>query len=485
MENIEIRKELFEIIKNYMDENVSEQDIKRLAEILLYHTPYKNRVVFPVTQDELKIEVKSLTNSNLSANLDQFDNTITYNFHYSIKQLFKLLKSSGHEYTHFLQFKYLKAMLKESNAKFSKRTQSVLNSLQSIRDSQKLSDFIDYFGKQKSIFETIFDLCFNKRAIINDYAYYQVPYEENARNCGFQFAKEILACMKNDPLCDEKTMEFLDMQQKSLQIDWEKEIENRRSVVYSKARKKMIETVKKAGNMKLADLDKIEDVEILSKTFICLLPKMRQQKLDKISYAKALLKYGFGLLDLASQEYLQGIDQTQIVLDYILNDEKKDFLLNIMFGRINFADADGKIEILNPEAIHYICKIWLYQKKFVLILSVLECCIELRDEKKYSNCFPAKCLEKERLDNIEKAIYDDQEFVNEVESLYAKIASQQSLNGYIKLITEEGLELSSIANLHKLIGERNSTIGDVSYVKRFADFLTQIEIEVISQKDND
>lgn len=55
MTNEEARKKLFEIIKKFMCQNQTANDIQTFAEILLYKTPYENSVISPVTKEELKL----------------------------------------------------------------------------------------------------------------------------------------------------------------------------------------------------------------------------------------------------------------------------------------------------------------------------------------------------------------------------------------------------------------------------------------------
>lgn len=101
-QNLETRKRMFEIIDKFVQDKQKRKDYLELAEILVYDTPYQNRIIHPTKKEELTIKLKKLR---------YFDGRYTHQKELLIDPsgfldpFYDLIIILPHEYTHFMQHK--------------------------------------------------------------------------------------------------------------------------------------------------------------------------------------------------------------------------------------------------------------------------------------------------------------------------------------------------------------------------------------------
>lgn len=416
MTNEEVRKSLFQIINKFMCQKQTANDIQTLAEILIYHTPYKNSVISHVSKEELKINVNYYKDANCMAEyINSKKEIVIYNKR--IHSLIDFLDTISHEYTHFLQHNLLLNSQMDPYMKLSKRLEAILSSLESFPTTKNLTTFIDYFDKTKSINNIFYENMIGLNAEKNGYAYWQLPHEVNARDSGHKFTKQFLNFLKQDRLCTHQIFDYLTKCEEELNKQWESDLSKRKSETYCKMRKEMIFAIKKAQALEIEEIEKIKSNSIKCKLFAAKVPVLRRAKIDKEKLGFLILKFNGGQTQASTRYYLQGIDQKKVVVNYLLNDKQRSTFLNVILGKVNFLNLEEEVEILSIQEIRDICIEVLRQFDFQAIFDLLDTINHIYNTVFY-DYLPPQCTDRKRMTDIKKALLGDEEFVNLVNMLY-------------------------------------------------------------------
>lgn len=341
MDKVKIKKELFEILKKFSLCEETLKDCQRFCEIMYYENPYKSRIVFPTKRENLAVKVKRSIGFSYGQSRHEWDKKKNQykkqvDIFYKKKDMFihEVLNTLGHEYTHNMQED---AIIDFSHSGYvpSLQTTEVLDSMQYGAFQDNGYQFIKYLNKaieveylnnfdisssyisQKELeklytlsqLETLSKLKHpnvHKRvkSDIRDYSYAQLKYEQNATDCGFEFAREMLEAFTEDPLCDDYLANYLLNCAELLGDDWKEELDNRQAPQFLFVKDEYERLLKQSSNIPAKIINKVRRAAkiqlITAKLF-----QLRKSGASKEDYLKQLLELKYEQeLPLRSYSYL-------------------------------------------------------------------------------------------------------------------------------------------------------------------------------------
>lgn len=335
--NLKTRKELFEILKRFSNGTQTKGDFKKLINIIYYKTPYQNTIVFPSSKKDLKAGISNLSEGDLGATSErgkkiEIDIKNTPKLPYYIDgapipvNILALFITLGHEYTHRLQYM---ASIKNAQGKIQTSSEKFKSVLESIEGPALQCNLTDVFNlaPPKELKDQL-----------NKYLYLQLPYEENARDCGFQFAKEMYEYMIKDELCDEALKNYLIYCRAILNICWKIEVEKRNSSNYLHARELYNEEIENiVKNNKDAHSTNYSTDSII-------LARMRKEQVDKQTYFEYMISH-YIKPDKLDHAYLDNEDLKELLKNAIYTQK--------IYGGYLFKNSFG-IKF-NPAEVTEIC----------------------------------------------------------------------------------------------------------------------------------
>lgn len=328
-ENINYRIRLFEIISKFMIGKQRNADVKELAEIFIYQAPYKNRVVYKTSKDDLKIDFKKFVDDDGS-----YENkVITFDKRAYRKPFFDTLITLGHEYTHYIQELVNNADKEHKMSKVRERVQKIIHSLELPDSGYVIYNFLKTYKYLNLALKP------NEVGPFASKLYLQLPDEENARKCSFQFAKEILYSLIKDDLCPKDVKEFLTFQETLLKNKWQNELKNYDKSYYTLRRiyEKAIEEVQYCPYDEIiarSNEPKLQEELICGKML-----NYRKQGMEKKEYFKHLFN-SCGLF-FSPNEY-EGIkkDLKNLTIEYLTTD--KDVNITQIILLLDYINVNNK-----------------------------------------------------------------------------------------------------------------------------------------------
>lgn len=385
--NINFRKRLFEIISKFMVEKQKNTDVKELAEIFIYHAPYKNRVVYKTSKDDLKIDFKKFIDDDGS-----YENkVITFDKKTYRKNFFDILITLGHEYTHYIQDLVNKAVKEHKIAKIRERVQKIIYSLElpnsggGIYNFLKTYKYLNLALKPKEVESIAYAL------------YLQLPDEENARKCSFQFVKEILHSLKEDELCPKNVREYLTLQETLLKCKWKKELKNYDKNYY---------VLRRVYEKAIRDTEYVPYKEIIAKSkdpklqeeLICgKMLNYRKQGMEKKEYFKHLFN-SCGLFYSPNEYEDIKKDLKNLTIEYLTNDKDVDIshiILLLEYIKVNNKYyKDNKFDFVEMSDFPEICTKLLKNGNSKTVYAFVEGIFNIAISKKDKNDPIQKTLRK-------------------------------------------------------------------------------------------
>lgn len=421
MTNLESREKLFHLAEKFTYGIVNADDLKELGALLLYNPPYTSRIVFPTSPDDLKFVCNEEMidddpdnaggYSHAGQEIKLYSNTFLdekFPFYF---QFVRFLETMGHEYTHFLQDLAKKATFENPVVKnvvqnyrplnLSPQAQKVIDTFSRLDTERNLSEMILY--SRKGMFNRV-DL-----DDANYWAYLQLLHEENARDCQFVYANEILNSMLNDELCTKDVKRFLKKCQKWLNEQWRIELKGRNSHAYKQSRKLLDQALEDLSKLDIKTIsltgESLRENLIANKLFA-----MRKAGCDKFEYYKTakVLQGGF---DEACANYLLGVDQKEMLLRFLHCEEMRPEIALHIFADTDVIFQGKKPTLLSAEEISTVYGDWAGEGRFDLLDSSFKA-----TEKDYS--LKMEHLDDKRKEAIRKAVFTNEKLWSKVHEAF-------------------------------------------------------------------
>lgn len=440
-----LQKEILGIVKNFARGRQTTADVKRLAEILYYDAPIQNKVLpGKFKQEQISVEVVQ----NIGLNKED-KNVVTSGTHSkghielsfdAIKNLGEELNTLGHEGTHEIQEMVVRARAIENieltpelaeiadSYEYGATAQTNLYGMVNLSANQELDETL-----AENSFENFENMEGEERAEalkkaksrLNHISYKQLKYEESARDCGYEYAREILSAIKDFKQCDSKTRAYIEECEKELSRKWEREENLRNSGTYQTLRKLHQASITACSKLDAQKLDRFNlEPTLKAQLQDGILFHMRRAHVSKAEYYRALVAFNRSTELEASDEisfyYLTDCNPKEVVMEALKDGtQSEDFALQ----NINFLIPKDTI-LLTPEDISELCLHWAKQGKIDKIYSILDLCNEDPDSSLMKLLNFSPYLSKERQESIIKSISENYELFETIDKEYNELLTK-------------------------------------------------------------
>lgn len=425
-------KRIFEIINHIRTRKQTAEDILSFCQTFIYQPPYQSHVIFPTKEEDLKVDIVEINDKHngmgISGSFSRQDIALHMNYNKSIQKMgrvtffLNLLVTLGHEYAHYLQYLAIFANKENPYFKLSEETKSIVDAMERNFSSDHLSQIFLMANK-----DAVKGMTKAQRKQFDKYLYFQLRYEENAQNCGYKFAKEVLAQLKADPNCDEDTLKFLTRCEEVLSKYWDKEQKRRNKETYSYARENYDLAMKEMSNIDEEQIKYMAETPLKMQVITNKLFAMREAGVDKFEYFRIycyLLEFvpcSDRGLDRESADYLMDVDQKELLKYYYKNCDMDEGAELSIFLDTNFIVLEEP-KFFSNEEVCEICRNWAEDGRFYLINNIIHATID-NEILKFIR-YERGC---EDINSIRESILSDPKLISQTEEAY---------NTILKLIKE-------------------------------------------------
>lgn len=483
-EEKKLQKEILDIVKKFARSQQTISDAQRLANILYYEAPIKNRVLPTKFNEEdvivtviPQIESDGEDPNLVTAGDHSRDGFIRLSFD-AIKNLGEELNTLGHEGTHELQDRVARARAL-NNTVLSPELKEVVDSYEYGGVAQGNLYGIVNMAANRELNEAYAELNFTNfenmqgeereqflnraKDRLNHISYKQLKYEENARNCGFEYAKEILAAIKSFKQCDAKTRAYIEECEKELSRKWEREENLRNSGTYQTLRELHQASITACANINVQRLAAADlDPTLKSQLETGVLFNLRRAHVSQAEYYRALVAFNRDVIELSntnslSYYYLTDCDPKTITIEMLKDGSLiEDFALN----NINFILPKDTI-LLSPDEISDLCLHWAKNGKFNKILSILNSCNYSQNDEMMQFMSYGPVLPVERQEAIKKSISENYQIQDTLDKEFQDLlAKYKAIEGkQITEMTDEELVLCATFIRYQTLQQVREQLG--------------------------